>query len=127
MKAISLIIMVAVLLEGLVEYAKTVIKMVEDGEYKTAITQGITIVVGVFLAFVFHLHLFNAALAEVFEGLSINAVVDTVLTGIIISRGSNYASDLISKLAHKPESFVLDVYEVEDEFDDDIEDGDEDE
>lgn len=125
MKMIALIIMVAVLLEGLVEYAKTVMKMVEDQEYKTAITQGITIMVGVLFAFIFHLHLFNSALAEVYEDLLINPVIDQILTGIIISRGSNYASDFIGKLTKKNDNtFVIedDTDEFEEEGDMEVED-----
>lgn len=125
MKMIALIIMVAVLLEGLVEYAKTVMKMVEDKEYKTAITQGVTIVIGVLFAFIFHLHLFNSALAEVYEGLLINPVIDQILTGIIISRGSNYASDFIGKLTKKNDNtFVIedDTDEFEEEGDTEVED-----
>ena len=38
MNTIALIIMVAIVLEALVEYIKTILKMIEDGEYKTAIT-----------------------------------------------------------------------------------------
>lgn len=126
MKTIALIIMVAVLLEGLVEYAKTVMRMVEEGDYKTAITQAVTIAVGILFAFVFHLHLFNSALAEVYEGLRINGTVDMILTGIIISRGSNYASDFIGKLTRKEDT--LSIIEDADEYEDgDEEVGDEDE
>ena len=101
MKTIALIIMVAIVLEALVEYGKTIMYMVEDEEYKTAVTQGITIVLGVTLAFVFHLELFNKGMSEVYEGLSINPVVDMVLTGILFSRGSNYFSDLVGKLSKR--------------------------
>lgn len=101
MKTIALIIMVAVVLEALVEYFKTVAHMVEVKEYKTAITQAVTIVLGIFLAVAFHLHLFNGAMSEIYEGLSINGTLDMVLTGILFSRGSNYFSDLISKLTKK--------------------------
>lgn len=101
MKTIALIIMVAVVLEALVEYFKTIVHMVEVKEYKTAITQAITIALGVFLAVAFHLHLFNGAMSEIYEGLSINGTLDMVLTGILFSRGSNYFSDLISKLTKK--------------------------
>ncbi len=93
--------MVAVVLEALVEYFKTVIKMVDMGEYKTAITQGITIVLGVLLAFVFNLQLFNNALSEFYEGIDINPTIDIILTGVLFSRGSNYFSDLIAKLTGK--------------------------
>lgn len=98
MKTIALIIMVAIVLEALVEYAKTIDSMVVSRAYKTAITQGITIILGIGLAFIFHLQLFNGAMSEFYEGLKINPAIDMVLTGILFSRGSNYFSDLISKL-----------------------------
>ena len=98
MKTIALILMVAVLLEALVEYAKTIDSMVVSRNYKTAIIQGITIVLGISLAFIFHLQLFNGAMSEIYSGLTINSTVDTVLTGILFSRGSNYFSDLVGKL-----------------------------
>lgn len=91
---IALIIMVAIVLEALVEYMKTIIKMVEDGDYKTAITQGITIALGIAMAFIFNLQLFNGA-----YDIGINPTIDIILTGILFSRGSNYFSDLIKKLA----------------------------
>jgi hypothetical protein len=93
--------MVAIVLEALIEYVKTIINMVELGEYKTAITQGITIVLGVGLAFVFNLQLFNNALSEFYVGLAINPTIDIILTGILFSRGSNYFSDLVSRLTGK--------------------------
>ena len=40
-------------------------------------------------------------MSEVYEGLSINPVVDMVLTGILFSRGSNYFSDLVGKLSKR--------------------------
>lgn len=127
MKTIALIIMVAVLLEGLVEYAKTIIRMIEEGDYKTAVTQAVTIAVGVLFALLFHLHLFNSPLAEIYEGLHINGTVDMILTGVIISRGSNYASDFISKLTRKEDT--LSIIEDTDEYEDGDEEvvGDEDE
>lgn len=101
MKTIALIIMVAIVLEALVEYAKTIMKMVEDKDYKTAITQFVTIVLGIGLAYAFKLQLFNGAMTEFYEGLSINPILDMVLTGILFSRGSNYFSDFVSKLQGK--------------------------
>lgn len=118
MKTIALIIMVAIVLEALVEYAKTVMYMFEEYEYKTAITQLVTIVVGVGLAFGFHTQLFNAGLSEIYEGLHINPILDMVLTGILFSRGSNYFSDLIGKLTGKKEHGIVDDFD-EDEDDED--------
>ena len=101
MKTIALIVMVAILLEALVEYGKTIDNMVSNKEYKTAITQGITIVLGIALAFIFKLHLFNGAMSEFYEGLSINGTIDMILTGILFSRGANYFSDFVSRLTKK--------------------------
>ena len=119
MKTIALIIMVSIVLEALVEYAKTFMYMVEDEDYKTAITQGVTILLGVFLAIVFNLQLFNNALSEFYEGLHINPVIDMVLTGILFSRGSNYISDLLTKLTGSTPQLIVDdtdlIYEDEEE------------
>lgn len=125
MKTIALIIMVSIILEALVEYAKTLMYMIEDEDYKTAITQGVTILLGVFLAIVFNLQLFNNALAEFYEGLHINSTIDMVLTGILFSRGSNYISDLLSKLTGSTPQLIADdtdlIYEEEEDEDDVIE------
>lgn len=115
MKTIALIIMVAIVLEALVEYAKTIMYMFDEHEYKTAVTQLVTIVIGIGLAFGFHTQLFNAGLSEIYEGLHINPVLDMILTGILFSRGSNYFSDLISKLTGKQHGIVDEFDEDEDE------------
>lgn len=121
MKTIALIIMVAIVLEALIEYIKTIMHMVENGDYKTAITQGITILLGVGLAFAFHLELFNMGMSEIYEGLRINSTLDMVLTGVLFSRGSNYFSDLISKLQHKTGSDqLLAMYEDGLDYVDDV-------
>lgn len=125
MKTIALIIMVAILLEALVEYFKTIMKMIEDKEYKTAITQGVTIVLGIFLAFAFNLQLFNNAMSEFYEGLHINTTLDIILTGIIFSRGSNYFSDFVSRLTNKKfdyETIFTDEVDPQTEKDDKVED-----
>ena len=101
MKTIALIIMVSIVLEALVEYGKTIDRMVVSRDYKTAITQGITIVLGIALAFIFKVQLFNEGLSEVYQGLAINSTIDMILTGILFSRGSNYFSDFVSKLQRK--------------------------
>ncbi|MBO4394776.1 MAG: hypothetical protein J5819_00320 [Eubacterium sp.] len=100
MTAIALILMVAIVCEALVEYFKTIMKLIGDGDYKTAITQGVTIFLGIGLAFVFHLHLFNDALSQFYPDIDIDQTVDTILTGILFSRGSNYFSDLIKRLTN---------------------------
>ena len=92
---ISGIIAVAILIEGLVEYGKTIGDMVENGEKKTAITQCITIIVGILLMFAFDKDLFAVI------GMPVNHYIGILLTGIIASRGSNYVSDLIGQLGQK--------------------------
>jgi len=129
MKTIALTIMVAIVLEALIEYFKTVLHMVEVREYKTAITQAITIVLGIFLAFAFHLQLFNGAMTEIYEGLSINPTLDMILTGVLFSRGSNYFSDLVGKLTKKDTTIgqMIAIQEDGFGFDDDDEYEDEEE
>ena len=92
---ISIIIAVAVLIEGLVEYGKNIANMFYDGDKKTAITQIVTIVVGIVLAFAFNANMFVPL------GLTVNNYVGMILTGIVMSRGSNYVSDLITKIGQK--------------------------
>ena len=122
MAQIGLILMVAVLLEGLVEYGKTIVDTVETRDYRTAIIQGITIIAVIFLAFAFNLQLFNGALAEFYPNLTLNATIDTVLTGILFSRGSNYMSNIFMRLtSFANQTFVDDVtpaIDIDDEIDD---------
>lgn len=122
MKTIALIIMVAILCEALVEYAKTIMKMVEDKEYKTAITQAVTIVLGIGLAFAFNLQLFNNAMVEFYEGLHINPILDMIITGILFSRGSNYFSDFVTRLTRKTDDFSIGtgIIELPDKFVNDV-------
>lgn len=89
---IAVIIAVAILIEGLVEYGKNIADMFYGGDKKTAITQIVTIVVGIALAFAFSADMFIPL------GLTVNHYVGMVLTGVVMSRGSNYVSDLIGKI-----------------------------
>ena len=91
--SIAVIIAVAILIEGLVEYGKTIADMVNEGEKRTALIQVITIVVGVALAFAFDADMFVPL------GLKVNHYIGMALTGIVMSRGSNYVSDLIGKIS----------------------------
>ena len=91
---VALIISVAILVEALVEYGKSIEGMFSEHDYKTAITQLVTIGLGIALSFAFHINVFEVL------GMEVSAIVGTILTGIIISRGSNYTSDLIGKLTN---------------------------
>ncbi len=89
---VAIIVAVAILIEGLVEYGKNIADMFYGGDRKTAVTQIITIIVGVFLAYAFNADMFIPL------GLTVNHYIGMVLTGIVMSRGSNYVSDLIGKI-----------------------------
>lgn len=84
------IIAVAILIEALVEYAKTIVNMADK---KTLYTQIATIIIGIVLAFAFNVDAF----AEM--GMTVNHYIGVVLTGILMSRGSNYASDILARIA----------------------------
>ena len=90
---IAVIVAVAILIEGLVEYGKTIADTFNDGEKRTALIQVITIVIGVGLAFAFDADMFVPL------GLTVNHYIGMVLTGIVMSRGSNYVSDLVGKIS----------------------------
>ena len=88
----TVIIAVAILIEGLVEYGKNIADMFYGGDKKTAVTQLVTIGIGIALAFAFGANMFVPL------GLTVNSYIGMVLTGIVMSRGSNYVSDLITKI-----------------------------
>lgn len=92
MSMVVLAVVIAVTVEGLIEYAKSIGKAVEAGEHKTALTQAGAVALGVLLCL--------AVRADVYGALGVNFAVPwvgTVLTGIFASRGSNYISDLVKK------------------------------
>ena len=93
MTGIILIIVMAIVVEALIEYAKTIGKAFTGGAWKTAVTQLAAIALGVLLCFVTGGDLF-AAVGITFAWPWLGAV----LTGVIISRGANYVSDFIKRL-----------------------------
>lgn len=95
MEGITLIIVLAIITEALVEYGKSIGKAFAGNDIKTAITQLVAIAVSVLLCF--------AAGADLFQVVGITFAwpwIGVVLTGILGSRGANYLSDLIAKI-HK--------------------------
>lgn len=93
MEMIVLVLMMAVTVEALVEYAKTFGKAVDSKDWKTAITQAAALVVSVILCFMVN--------ADFYMALGVTFVVPwagTLLTGIFASRGANFVSDLFKKL-----------------------------
>lgn len=93
MEGIVLIVVMAIVVEALIEYAKTIGKAVKEGGWKTAITQLAAIALGVLLCFMTGGDLFTVVgISFAWPWLGI------ALTGIIISRGANYVSDFVKKL-----------------------------
>lgn len=93
MDKILLAVVLAVTVEGLIEYAKSIGKAVADGQRKTAVTQGAAIALGVALCL--------ATGADIYAALGVQFAapwIGTALTGIFSSRGSNYLSDIAKRL-----------------------------
>lgn len=97
---IVLVLMMAVTVEGLIEYGKTVGKAMLDKQYKTAITQGTALILSVLLCF--------AVGADFYAVLNVQFTlpwVGCLLTGIFASRGANFVSDLFKKLQTLGDNF----------------------
>ncbi len=93
MQGVILIIAVAVIVEALIEYVKSVIKMFAEKNKKTAITQLVAIALAVLLCF--------ATGADLFATLGVKfglPWIGVALTGVFGSRGANYMSDLAKRL-----------------------------
>lgn len=92
---ITTLIASAILLEGIVEYGKTIADTYQGGEKRTAIIQLITVIGGIIFAYALNLNMFVPL------GIAVNHYIGVFITGIIISRGSNYVSDLIGRMKQK--------------------------
>ena len=100
MDMIVLVLMMAVTVEGLIEYGKTVGKAMLDKQYKTAITQGTALILSVLLCF--------AVGADFYAVLNVQFTLPwlgCLLTGIFASRGANFVSDLFKKLQTLGDNF----------------------
>lgn len=93
MDKIALVIVLAVTVEAIVEYGKSIGKAFTTRDIKTAVTQLCAIAISVLLCF--------AAGADFYAPLDVQFSapwVGILLTGIFASRGANYVSDLVKKL-----------------------------
>lgn len=93
MSGIMLVVVLAIIVEALIEYAKSIYKAFNDGGWKPAITQVAAMAIAVLLCFMTG--------GDLFVVVGINFIwpwLGIFLTGIIISRGANYVSDFIKKL-----------------------------
>ncbi len=93
MDMMLLTLMMAVTVEGLIEYIKTFGRAVLAKQWKTAATQGCALALGIALC--------TAVGADFYGALGVTFALPwagSLLTGIFASRGSNYLSDLIARL-----------------------------
>ena len=93
MQGIVLILALAVTVEAVVEYIKSVVKMFTDRDYKTGCTQLAAACISIALCF--------AAGADLFAAVGLEFAAPWIgmsLTGLMASRGANYASDLIKRI-----------------------------
>ena len=93
MEGITLILVLAITVEALVQYGKNIGAMALNQEYKTFATQLAAIVLAVLVCL--------ATGADLYSLLGVSFAVPwlgILLTGVVISRGSNYASDFIKRL-----------------------------
>lgn len=91
MQGILLILALAVTVEAVVEYVKSIVKMFTEKDYRTAITQLSAAAIAIALCF--------AAGADLYAALGLRFAapwIGTALTGLFASRGANYVSDLIA-------------------------------
>ena len=96
MDIIASILMLAVTVEALVEYGKSIGKAIADKQAKTAITQLCAVAVSIGLC--------GLTRADLYAAIGVEFSlpwVGRILTGIFASRGANFVSDLIGRLTQK--------------------------
>lgn len=93
MKGFVLVLVLAIVVEALIEYAKTIGRAFLNGGWKIAVTQLAAIALGVLLCLVSGGDLFSVVgIVFTWPWLGV------VLTGVLISRGANYVSDFAKRL-----------------------------
>ena len=93
MQTVVLILVLAITVEAIIQYSKTIIEMLEKKQYKTFATQLAAILLSVFICFTAGVDLYTLV------GVSFTLPwLGMLLTGIVVSRGSNYPSDFIKRL-----------------------------
>ena len=93
LNAILLALMLAIIVEALVEYGSTIYDMAAAKEYKKAVKQLCAIALGVTFCLAAGVDFF----AEI--GMTFHVPwMGVVVSGIVISRGANYTSDLVKRL-----------------------------
>ncbi len=124
MNTIGLAIAVAVIVEALIEYAEPAFNLIEDPTIKKAAKQGTAIALALLFAFEIKITILSAIFTETFA-VVINPTFDMIVSGICMSRGSNYLSDLIRLIYNKgtkeDESWFDDFEDDEEDYDEDQE------
>ena len=118
MKSIGLAIVVAVIVEALVEYGQTIYDMVAEYEYKKAIKQGVAIAVAILFSFQLKVTLLAWLIADTFA-VTVSPVFDMIVSGIFMSRGANYLADFVRMVLRigTDDGSIWDAWEDEDEDD----------
>ena len=97
MTAIALMLVLAVTVEALVQYAKTIDSMAVQKQYKTALTQLAALLISVGLCVAAGVNVYEV-LGVRFAGFAGRDWIGLALTGIFASRGANYAADILKCL-----------------------------
>lgn len=120
MKTIGLALIVAVIVEALIEYGQTVYDMVEEYEYKKAIKQGVAIAVAILFSFQLKVTLLAWLMADTFA-VTVSPVFDMIVSGLFMSRGANYLADFTRMVLRigTDDGSIWDAWEDEDEDEED--------
>lgn len=93
MEGITLILVLAITVEALVQYLKNVVKTALNRDFKSFATQLTAIILAVLVCF--------STGADVYQLLGVTFAapwLGVLLTGIVISRVANYTADFIKRL-----------------------------
>ena len=88
----EIIIAGVILTEAITQYGKTIAEMFKAEDKSKGIYQLITILIGLLIAFSFNVNLFA------FLGMTANPIVAKIITGILMSRGSNWCFDFFKRI-----------------------------
>ena len=102
MKTLFLFVMIATIIDGLVDYGQTIWDMFKIGDYKKAVKQICAIILGLIFAFQLKLAWLTWCLTP--WEVVVKPMFDMIMTGIFLSRGSNFAFDfgrMIYRLGRK--------------------------
>ena len=88
----EVIIAGVILTEAITQYGKTITEMFKTEDKSKGIYQLITILIGLLIAFSFNVNLFALL------GMVANPIVAKIITGILMSRGSNWCFDFFKRI-----------------------------